>query len=190
MSRKDAWPGAMRQPRPRSGICRMCRHDCEPGFGPHGFECLSSVATALVAGCRFYGGGRLRVQRDGRNPIFCIRRKDECLEARPRKGRAWIATPRRVQLCVRDDMFQVGVFGPAIAHDLRGGFDLPIGKSIAACLTVDYLDPERPVVGLVAPSLMFGCEQEFLTCQAALASGAQAQTSSPCCGSSSSGSNQ
>lgn len=149
MCRKDAWPGAMWQPRPRSAICRMRRDDCESGFGLHGFEFLSSVATALAVGCRFYGGGWLRIQRDGRNPIFRIRREDEFLEARPGKSRARIATPHGVQLRVRDDMFQVGVFGPAIAHDLRGGLDLPIGKVIAACLTVDHFDPQRPVVDLV-----------------------------------------
>ena len=64
MCRTDAWPGAMWQPRPRSAICRMRRDECESGFGPQGFEFLSSVATALVVGGRFYGGGRLRIQRD------------------------------------------------------------------------------------------------------------------------------
>ncbi len=128
MCRKDAWPGAMWQPRPRSATCRLRCDECESGFGPQGFEFLSSVATALVVGGRFYGGGRLRIQRDGRNPIVGIRREYEFLEARPGKGRARIATPRRVQLRVGHDVLQVGVFGPAVAHDLRGGLDLPIGK--------------------------------------------------------------
>ena len=152
---------------PRAGGAHTSHARSSVRSRPHCRLSALSLATALVVGCRFYGGCRLRLQRDGRNPIVRLRREHECLEARPRKGSTRIATPGWVQLRVRDDIFQVGIFGPAIAHDLRGS-----------------------LLTLSAPSLMLGCEQEFLTCQAALASGAQAQTNCPCCGSSSSGNSQ